>query len=165
MCIEQLASQISGGPERAMQKSVSIVLLLLFFLTMAEASNGMTPPHYTCKQQDQPANCLNNPAIHIEMYSTGDTCTYQLTFNFKCYAICDFCKRSLLQDSGIIHAMPCGYRIIIHKNHNVMQFNIIHDVISYLQENVMKMSKLNVNKTWIRFLKPSVKASHSILAI
>jgi hypothetical protein len=105
MSIAQLADLFTGGED---QMSVKIVLLFLFFITMAEAPDRKTQSPYACKYHDQPENCLNNSAV--ETYKTGDT--YRLilllglndqniTFNFECCAICDVCE-SLQLDSGTI---------------------------------------------------------------
>lgn len=98
--------------------SVKIVLSVLFFVTTVEAPNcnDKAPISYACKYQNQPENCLNvnnSTNIYVKTYKTVDTYRLTLvlndqniTFNFKCCAICDACE-SL--ESGNYHS---GYGII-----------------------------------------------------
>ena len=78
-----------------------IVLLLLFFETVA-APKGPPPEIYMCNLQE-PTNCQNN--LNIKILKTSDT--YQLTlylndqhnenltFTFRCCAICEACETLL----------------------------------------------------------------------
>ena len=84
---------------------VKMVLLLLIFVTTVAAPNGEPTP-YTCKWQDQPRDCQS-----IKILKTRDTyqltlcldnvnkCSANISFNFRCCAICDACETLLT--SGI----------------------------------------------------------------
>ena len=81
---------------------------------MAEASNGDPS---ACENQDEPKKCLNNP--YVEINKTKDTYRLTLvlndqniTFNFKCNAICDACKSiKSIMDSGSQIYYNCNGRI------------------------------------------------------